>query len=268
MNTTDDERPNLSDWLDCAETAARTAGRYALEQSARRREVLKTLSHDVKLQLDVESQAIAEDVIRKRFPHHAILGEESTTPLAEVGSTPLWIIDPIDGTVNFSHGLPLWCCSVAVQLNGISMAGAVFAPELDLCYTAHAEQASCCNGNPISVSNINQLDAAMISTGINNRIIDLGNTYDRFQRLSHHTQKVRIMGSAALDVCFVASGKVDGFFETGIYVWDIAAGDLLVRQAGGRTEIVRQLDNHRLVFLASNGLIHEPLKNLVIDTLE
>jgi myo-inositol-1(or 4)-monophosphatase len=215
----------------------------------------------VKLILDRECQIVAEGVIRRRFPAHAILGEEdpNNQAMAEIR----WIIDPIDGTVNFFHGLPLWCSSVAVQVRGRTVAGAVFAPELEKCYAARIGRPAVCNGRPLAVTGTARLQDAVICTGIVKEADGRSRFFKHFRGLCEHSQKVRIMGSAALDICHVGAGKIDGFYETGIYLWDIAAGGLIVEQAGGRIEILKTAPGHRVDFLASNARIHAALKQLV-----
>lgn len=252
---------DLDAFLDCAMAAAQSAGRHALRHKRRQREVAHRFAHDVKLVLDRECQTVAEGVIQSRFPNHGILGEEDT----QAGAPALirWIIDPIDGTVNFSHGLPLWCSSIAVQVRGQTVAGAVFAPEFGDCYSARCGRPALCNGKPISVSATSHLKDAVISTGISKESDGSPKHYKLFRALSAHAQKVRIMGSAALDICHVACGKTDGFHESGIYLWDVAAGKLIVEQAGGKTEILKTGPGHSVNFMADNGRIHTALKKLV-----
>ena len=255
--------PSLDRLLACAEAAARAGGKHALKHTHRRRVVAATFAHDVKLKLDRECQDVAERMIRKHFPRAVILGEENTTPPA--AADVLWIIDPIDGTVNYFHGLPLWCCSVAVQIRGRAAAGAVYAPMLGECYTAHRERSSTCNGKPLVVSNTRRLKDAVILTGLNKRNDLLSNSIALFQRLSCKTQKLRIMGSAALDICQVAAGRADAFFESGIYLWDVAAAGLIVDQAGGHTEIMATDRQDQLRVIASNGRLHPPLRRLILQ---
>lgn len=248
--------------LECAIAAARAGGGHALANIGRRGEALARLKHDVKLKLDVESQAKAEAVIRARFPDHAILGEEDPleAQIPQNDSGCLWIIDPIDGTVNFSHGLPSWCCSVAVQRGKQVVAGAVFAPELNKLFTAAVGQPALCNGKPIRVSSTATLASSVVCTGTNKNPEPGMSPFHFFERIAAAVQRPRITGCAALDICFVACGAADGYFESGIYLWDVAAGGLIVRQAGGRAEPLEFLDAKRLRFVASNGLIHEELK--------
>jgi myo-inositol-1(or 4)-monophosphatase len=254
--------PDLDRLLACAETAARAGGKHALKHNHRRGIVAQTFAHDVKLKLDRECQDVAERVIRKCFPRAVILGEENTVPPA--AADVLWIIDPIDGTVNYFHGLPLWCCSVAVQIRGRMAAGAVYAPVLDECYTAHRERQATCNGKPLAVSATRRLKDAVILTGLNKQNDLLNHSVALFQRLARKTQKVRIMGSAALDLCQVAAGRADAYFESGIYLWDVASAGLIVDQAGGRTEILETGPNYQLRIIATNGRLHTPLRRLVL----
>ncbi len=149
MNNNLSPPPSLDRLLACAEAAARAGGKHALKHNHRRRIIAETFAHDVKLKLDRECQDVAERMIRKCFPRAVILGEENT--IAPAAADVLWIIDPIDGTVNYFHGLPLWCCSVGVQVRGRAAAGAVYAPMLEECYTAHRECRATCNGKPLAV---------------------------------------------------------------------------------------------------------------------
>ena len=260
----------LTELLDCAVNAAKTAGHYAFSNWPRRNEKLKVTKHDVKLMLDVESQMKAESVVRQIFPQHSILGEEETgcENINPRDNNYLWIIDPIDGTVNFSHGLPFWCTSVAVMKEGITLAGAVFAPALGHLFIATGEHRSLFNGKPIHVSGTKNLADAMIATGID-RGEDIGiPPLAIFNRITSTIQKTRVFGSAALDLCRVACGHIDGYFEAGIYIWDVAAAGLIVQQAGGKAEILGQADKkHCLRFVASNGIIHDELKK-VVDVTE
>jgi myo-inositol-1(or 4)-monophosphatase len=254
-----------SQLLECAVAAARAGGGHALANMGRRAEALARLKHDVKLKLDVESQEKAESVIRARFPDHAILGEEDPyeARIPRNDSGCLWIIDPIDGTVNFSHGLPAWCCSVAVQRGQQVVAGAVFAPELNRLFTAAIGQPALCNGEPIHVSSTPTLAASIVCTGTGKNSETGMSPFQFFERIATAAQRPRITGCAALDICFVACGAADGYFESGVFLWDVAASGLIVQQAGGRAEPLEFFDAKRLRFVASNGLIHEELKQLL-----
>ena len=254
--------------LTCAIEAARSAGDYALAQAQRRTDVLQAYAHDVKLKLDVESQEEACLVIRRRFPDHDILGEEDPRACESAADSPrvLWVIDPIDGTVNFSHGMPMWCCSVAALWRGQTIAGAVYAPALNECYSAASDRPSLRNGEAIHVSGVSSLERAMVLTGLDKNLDPRLPPFEVFRAISVSVQKARILGAAALDICRVASGQADGYFESGIYLWDVAAARLIVQQAGGTAETIRKMDAGRLQFVASNGLIQEALKSTILKT--
>jgi myo-inositol-1(or 4)-monophosphatase len=253
--------PSPSDLLACAVAAARTAGQHAVRNEHRRGEVAQAFAHDVKLNLDTECQIKAEDVIRGAFPHHAILGEEGATEGSASG--PLWIIDPIDGTVNFSHGLTYWCSSIAVQVDGRIVAGAVYAPAMNELYTAAAGQPALCNDKPIRVSGVSELSGVLALTGLEKTLDAHLGSLSVTREVSLKVQKIRLFGAAALDICHVACGRVDAFFESGVYLWDVAAAGLIAEQAGGRAEHLKELGPWRTRYLATNGRIHEPLKALV-----
>jgi len=257
--------PQLDDLLECATACARAAGNHALANWSRRSEVCQAFAHDVKLRLDVECQAQADAVIRVRFPAHEILGEETVPDRPRAGPPAefVWIVDPIDGTVNFSHGFPVWCCSVAVQRRGEVVAGVVYAPALAALYQVTLDGPALCNGSPLRVSAVDSLASALVFTGMDKNFDPALPPYALFERLAARTQKARIVGAAALDLCQVAAGHGDGYFEAGIYLWDVAAAGLMVRRAGGRAEILGHQPGNRLRFLATNGRIHEALKNLV-----
>jgi myo-inositol-1(or 4)-monophosphatase len=256
----------VNDLLACAVAAARSAAGHAARNLSRRNVVARRFKHDVKLRLDMECQAKAEKVIRSRFPEHRILGEEDADDAKKqnVDSRFEWVIDPIDGTVNFSHGLPYWCCSVAVRYSGKVLAGAVYSPALNELYTASIGCPACCNGRRIRVSRISAVGDALVLTGLD-KSIDRGvPAYSTFERMWEHVQRGRIMGSAALDICRVAAGQADAYFESGIYIWDVAAAGLIVRQSGGKVEATREQAGHRMRFLATNGRIHAQMKSLLL----
>ncbi|MDF7806853.1 inositol monophosphatase family protein [Pontiellaceae bacterium B12219] len=250
----------LTHLLDVAVCAAEAAGKHAFENKDRRLETNENLAHDVKLVLDVECQKKAEAIIQSEFPDHGILGEEDEAP--NHSSPYEWIIDPIDGTLNFSHGFEYWCSSIAVRKNQQVVAGCVYAPDFGSYYTAHIEDVAKLNGVPISVSKTNTLERSMIFTGLSK---EMENTYephlDMFRELALNTKKVRINGAAALDLCRVADGTCDGFFETGIFLWDYVAGGLIAQQAGATmTTYPRKGDLHGATALCSNEHLIEGLQ--------
>jgi myo-inositol-1(or 4)-monophosphatase len=253
--------PSTSDLLAVAEATARAAGAHALRHQARRQEAVERTAHDVKLVLDHECQAVAEGVIHGAFPQHHFLGEEGGS--AGDGSQPLWIVDPIDGTVNFSHGIPYWCSSVAVQVNGRVVAGAVFAPVLNHLYAASADSIATCNGEPIHVSETAELGRALVLTGVERNFDQYPESTAVVTGVVSRIQKLRLMGAAALDLCMVADGRADAFYESGLNLWDVAAAAHIVERAGGFTEVPVRLPNGRLRFIATNARLREPFLQLL-----
>lgn len=239
-----------------ATLAARRAGEHVLANLHRRHDASSVKRADIKHKLDVEAEEVAISVIRSAFPDHAILAEEScnTTP---TDADVLWIIDPIDGTVNFFHGLPIWCCSIAVQVKGVTTAAAVYLPEMGELYEATIDGPALCNSSPIRVSDATQLELAMIATGADKW--DSNSAPFRFlNRIAAMAQRPRILGAAALDLCYVAAGKIDGYFESGIYLWDVAAGKLIVERAGGKCTVMQHYTPWRMAVLATNTALHQP----------
>ncbi len=257
--------PHTTDLLACAVSAAQTAATHAWTQRHRRMETQSSAAHDIKLVLDQECQIKAAEVIHAAFPDHSILGEESSHDRDE--SQPRWIVDPIDGTVNFAHGWPLWCTSVAVEHQGRTLAGAIQAPALDECYTATCDQPARLNGEPIAVSTIDQLADALIMTDTNKEPGDFDAGTQLYNRFLHQAQKARVMGSAALDICRVARGHGEGYTALGIYPWDTAAAALILEQAGGKFEIIEKLDDLRFRAVASNGHLHAAIRQIFVETV-
>lgn len=242
--------------LAAAKFAAMRCADFASSQSARRHDANSASQRDVKHKLDVECEAMARKYLLEAFPESAILGEESCEvfdgpePPAPKGIQ--WIIDPIDGTVNFFHGAPYWCCSIAARVNGQTVAGVVYSAAMNLCYEASIDGPALCNGEPIHVSDINDPKLAIVHTGEDKSLAN--DEYTTFyRRLCDKCQRPRIMGSAALDLCAVAHGRAEGYLQTGIYIWDIAAARLICERAGGNCEVLKHRGGFRMTFLGSNG---------------
>jgi myo-inositol-1(or 4)-monophosphatase len=246
--------------LDVAICAAEAAGNHALQNMDRREEATETFSHDMKLVLDMECQKIAEQIIAGEFPDHGILGEEDIRQSSTAAYE--WIIDPIDGTMNYTNGFPYWCSSVAVRYHGKILAGCVFATEFGDYYTAHIEDVAKLNGEPIAVAKTLHLQDAMIFTGLSKHMTSSREPhFEMFNMLALNTQKVRINGSAALDICNVAAGVGDGYFETGIYLWDYAAAGLIAEQAGAVLSLFPQKNiPHSATVLCSNPHLIDGLR--------
>ncbi|HMP74149.1 MAG TPA: inositol monophosphatase family protein [Kiritimatiellia bacterium] len=248
-------------WLEVAEAAARGAGDHALSRRGGVKAVAGRTAHDIKLVLDRECQDRAEGVIREAFPEAVFLGEEGG-----VGTTakdePEWIIDPLDGTVNYFRGVPWWCSAVAVRVNGRMEAGAIYAPELGRMYGAERGKGATCNGVRIEVSQVDALKDAFLMTGMSKSGEDVNRGARMVERFKERVLKIRLMGAAALDLCMVADGSADIFCETGIYIWDVGAGMLLIEEAGGRAEILKAFPDGRLTCFAASPGVYEVARAL------
>lgn len=217
--------------------------------------------------VDHEAEAEAVRVIRSAYAHHRIMAEEGSpeTPAAEAGEWR-WIVDPLDGTTNFLHGYPEYCASIAVARGDELLAGAVVAAARDEEYTAALGRGARRNGEVIRVSSIERLEHALVGTGYPFKALDRLPEYQaQFARVLRSTSGIRRAGSAALDLCHVGAGWFDGFWELYLAPWDIAAGSLVVLEAGG--VITRLEAGGRLLagggYLAGNRAIHEQLGRVV-----
>lgn len=250
--------PSNTELLDVCIEAVRAAGGHALKNIHRREEIVQSFDHDVKLVMDGESQRIAESVIHRHFPGHAILGEEGSVSGEHAFE---WIIDPIDGTANYTRNLPYWCCSIAVRRDSEILAGCVFVPPLNECYTAGADIPALLNGEPIHVSGISVLRKATFFAGLTKDIDPRSLAF--FNDMAPRASKLRIIGSAAIDVCHIACGRSDGYFEAGLYIWDIAAASLIAERAGAVCTAWPRKEEHGLRFLCTNLHIHTAARELV-----
>jgi myo-inositol-1(or 4)-monophosphatase len=193
------------------------------------------------------------------FPTHAILAEEGG---AHSGTDPRyrWIVDPLDGTTNYAHGFPFFCVSIGLEVEGRLTLGVVYAPSLDELFVAEAGRGATVNDRPIHVSSIDDLDQALLATGFPYDRAQFPRALRSFEVVSLRSQAVRRAGSAALDLCYVACGRFDGYWEHSVKPWDVAAGALLVREAGGS---VSGTDGSAFgvesgQVLATNGILHAP----------
>lgn len=251
---------DIEQLLNVAINAVSKAGIHALNERYRSRDTISTSAHDIKLVLDIECQKIAEEIIIKNYPDHKIIGEEGNSDQAY--SLFEWIIDPIDGTVNYSHGFSHWCCSIAVRYNNEIIVGAVFAPELDYLFTAGKDIPAKLNNKLIEPSSTKHLSKSLVFTGLNQRSKNkISPTFEAFKDLALNTQKVRISGSAALDLCHVASAKTDAYIEYGVYLWDYAAAGFIAEKAGAILKIKSDYENsQRVAILCSNPIIASDLE--------
>jgi myo-inositol-1(or 4)-monophosphatase len=226
--------------------------------------------HDIKLELDVRSQKMIENGLRRAFPDVALLGEEGVAGRAEAECR--WVVDPIDGTVNFAYGIPHACVSIALQRRTETpkaaefkdgyqtLVGVVYDPFCDEIWTAIRGSTARLNGKVIRVSRRRKLGEAIVSMGFAKSLENLQATLPYFIDLVHRVRKLRIMGSAALALTYVATGRFDAYIERGIHLWDIAAGGLIIECAGGEFWQEAVPGQHAYRMIASNGLLRRHLR--------
>ncbi len=215
-------------------------------------------------EVDVACEKLIMDAIRNDFPDHFILSEE--TGEIRTDSAYKWIIDPIDGTVNFAHGIPLCCVSIGLEKNGQVIMGAVYNPFLDEFFFAEKGQGATLNGNKISVTGKTDVFAACLVTGFPYSYLDSENgPLEVFGRLIRKGVPVRRLGSAAIDLCWVAAGRFDGFYEHKLNAWDSAAGFLMVEEAGGKVTDFEgnPYSLYQPHIVATNGKIHNDLLDVI-----
>jgi myo-inositol-1(or 4)-monophosphatase len=245
-------------FLSVAWEAANAAGEIIRESWHQPKTIDYKGAIDLVTTIDRETERKIVEVLQRNFPDHAILAEEETD-LRGDNNEYRWIIDPLDGTTNFAHGYPQVSISVGLEQSGRLILGLVYDPLRRECFRAVKGQGATLNGSPIQISTVNELDKALLATGF---------PYDRREKADYYLsffkafltrcQGIRRNGSAALDLCYVACGRIDGFWELKLKPWDIAAASLIVTEAGGRVSDFSGNDfsiwgNETL---ASNGSIH------------
>ena len=222
-------------YLETAQEAAQAAGGLLRSQFGRALDVDENLAHDIKLELDKRSQKLIESLILSRFPDHAIYGEEGVS--GDPDCEFQWIIDPIDGTVNFFYSIPHFAVSIALRQAGTIIAGVIYDPMRDEMWSVEKGSPALLNGQPIHVSDRTSLGESMISVGLAKSITSINRGVPLFERMVRSAKKCRMMGSASLDIAYVACGRLDAYIESAISLWDVAAGILLVESAGGRVDL-------------------------------
>ena len=243
------------------------AGAIQREHFGRDVQVGKKGVIDLVTQVDLEVERWFRGMIRERFPTHAVLAEE----LDDRSGRPddprhCWVFDPIDGTVNYAHGLPIFCASLALEIDGVPSVAAVYDPLREELFTAERGAGARLNGAPLRVSGTRALVDAMLCTGFP---YDVHQTVDEviglFGAFVAEARAVRRLGSAALDLCYVAAGRFDGFWEQRLHPWDMAAGALLVTEAGGRVSTMagEAFDSREGSVVATNGLLHEAMLAII-----
>jgi myo-inositol-1(or 4)-monophosphatase len=256
--------------LNCAIKAARAAGALMRKNLNATKKVNARHTHDIKLELDVRCQKLIERMLVKQFPDVAVLGEEGesthTNPAAR------WVIDPIDGTVNFAYGIPHACVCIALQVRSqaksaqvdggyATVAGVIYDPFMDELWSAVAGDKARLNGKPIRVSPRAKLNDCIAAMGYGKNEQTMGIALKLFRKLSRRARKIRNMGAAGIALVYVATGRFDAYVERGVSLWDIAAGGFILEQAGGEFWRERLADgSYRMV--ASNGKLRKQIQSL------
>jgi myo-inositol-1(or 4)-monophosphatase len=252
------------EFLEAAKAAAREAGELLRENVDKRGEILFKGSVDLVTRFDRKSQEMIFGRLSAAFPAHGFLAEEG---LSLPGTSEFrWIIDPIDGTTNFAHTFPVFCVSIALEQKGVVVAGVVYDPMRDELFEAVRGRGAFLNGARVRVSDIPELGKALLATGFPYDVRTSSfNNVREFNAFIVRAQAVRRCGSAALDLCYVACGRFDGFWELKLKPWDVAAGALMVEEAGGKVSDFegRTFDPFDQRALASNGRIHEEMRKVL-----
>ena len=258
----------MSVLLDVAVEAGRKAGSILLDHTRSGFRIEYKNPINLVTDADHAAERCVIDHIHTRFPTHGFLAEEQGR-IEQSPSPYLWIIDPLDGTTNFAHGYPTYCVSIGLEYRGRCVLGVVFDPTRDDLFTATEGCGAQLNGHPIHVSNTSTLDNSLLVTGFAYDIRESPrNNLDHFAKFALKAQGIRRTGSAALDLCYVAAGRFDGFWEVKLNPWDMAAGSILVKEAGGRlTDFLgRDLSLYGQELVASNGHIHHAMLTVLNET--
>ena len=244
----------MKHYLDAAEAAAHEAGKLLRQNFQRRQRVNAIAAHDIKLEIDIQAQELITKLLLEEFPAHALYGEEGI--VGDQSSEHQWIVDPLDGTVNYFYGIPHFCVSIALRLRSEIMVGVIYDPIRKEMWAGQKGEVPKLNGQPFHVSDRAELAEAVISVGLAKTGETINANFPLLEQMIHRVRKCRVLGSAALDIACVACGRFDAYIETGISLWDIAAGWLLVENAGGTVDLRPREDmKDKYSIIASNGII-------------
>lgn len=249
--------------LNAALVMAGNAGRIQLRyfRKADLEYVTKLNDSDVVTVADKESERFILGYIREHFPDHGIISEESGSDHEE--REWRWVIDPLDGTTNFSAGLPVFCVSIGVERNGETVVGVVYAPYLGECFYAVKGVGAWFNGRPVRCSTNGELSKAVVGTGMPyDKKENPDNNLSEIAALAVEVRGIRRLGAAAMDLCYTAAGFLDAYWELNLHLWDISAGRLIAREAGAIVESIREDRNHSI--LASNPALYPAIRPFLI----
>ncbi|MDQ2867541.1 MAG: inositol monophosphatase [Verrucomicrobiota bacterium] len=244
----------MTPFLDAATRAARAAGDLLRRDFLLPRRVNEATAHDIKLEIDVRAQKLISDLLLTEFPEHALLGEEGN--VSDQSRRYRWVVDPLDGTVNYFYGIPHFCVSIALRCDEKIIVGVIYDPMREEMWTTEKGNASQLNGRDVRVSNRSVLAECVVSVGLSKTGATIDAGLPLLQEMVHRARKCRLMGSAALDMAYVACGRLDAYIEQGISLWDVAAGLLLIENAGGFIEMTPREDSkERYRIIAHNSVV-------------
>jgi myo-inositol-1(or 4)-monophosphatase len=244
----------MKHYLNAAENAAGAAGDLLRQNFHRPLRVNSAEAHDIKLEIDVQAQELITQMLLQEFPQHALYGEEGI--VGDQSSEHQWVVDPLDGTVNYFYRIPHFCVSIALRFKGEIIIGVIYDPMRQEMWSGQKGQNPRLNGEKFRVSERADLAEAVISVGLSKTGVMIQSNLPLLQQMIHRARKCRLMGSAALDMAYVACGRFDAYIEQGISLWDIAAGWILVESAGGSVDLRPRKDmKDKYSIIASNGVI-------------
>jgi myo-inositol-1(or 4)-monophosphatase len=253
--------------LNFAIQTARDAGAILTDRLGRALQVSNKGDIDLVTEADLASEKFIIERIKSHYPRHAILAEESgdTDGLSPGKNEWKWIIDPLDGTTNYAHGYPCFCVSIALERAGAVEIAVIYDPTRDDMFAAERGQGATLNERRIQVSTVEDLNSAMLCTGFPYNVRERPNFARDFANFTMEAQAVRRDGSAAIDLAYIACGRFDGFWEDGLKAWDVAAGILLIQEAGGLVTDFKgdALNIYTPKVLASNGLVHNAMMKVL-----
>jgi myo-inositol-1(or 4)-monophosphatase len=250
----------LDEYARYAAETARAAGDILRERFGQPHEIRFKGAIDLVTEADQAAEDLIASRLRETCPDHELLCEEGSRG-ASSPSAFRWVVDPLDGTTNFAHGMPTFAVSIALEESGVPVIGVVYDPMRDELFAAQRGLGATLNGNPIRVSSTPTLISSILATGFSYDFSRRAHQADIWRDFLTQVQAIRQTGSAALNLCYIAAGRLDGYWERGIQPWDVAAGALMVIEAGGMTTDLRGGDfrSDDREILASNGLLHEQL---------
>ncbi len=249
---------------------AQEAGALALARWEQPLDTRLKGARDVVTAVDYASQQLIKERVHAHYPSHSFIAEESDD-WEDATSDVIWLIDPIDGTSNYSRHMSIWCISIGVAVDGIVQVGVVFDPVRGELFSARRGAGATVNGRPLSVSTAEQLSEAVFAFDWGRPPALRRKNHQMFGTLMEHVRTPRSLGSAAIAMCWTAAGRIDAYFNLMLGAWDVAAASLILHEAGGKTTGLDgtsfDITKNKTWYLSSNGLVHQPLADLINQSL-